>query len=71
MSKKRGPSKEQLKLMRDFRNHCCFEFMGKDEVSADDPKGFIQLWLKNIAWLGDIVNETERIGMAYRHKHSE
>ncbi len=57
--------------MQEFRDHCCFEFMGKDEVSADDPQGFIRLWRKNIAWLGDVVNETDHLARAYEYKYAE
>lgn len=68
---KRGPSREQSQLMREFRDKCCFEFMGVDQVSADDPPGFVRLWNKNIAWLGDMVNETDRLGQPYSHKYAE
>ena len=35
-------SKEQKELMERFHNHTGFEFMGKDEVRADDPEGFVE-----------------------------
>ncbi len=69
MSAKCGPSREQTKLMKEFHDHSCFEFMGKDDVSADDPKGFVRLWHKNIAWLGDVVTETDHLATAYMTKH--
>lgn len=71
MSKKRGASAEQRRLMKEFKDRCCFEFIGKGGVSADDPKEFVRLWRKNITWLMDMMNETDRIGMSYIAKYAE
>lgn len=68
---KRGPSREQRELMREFQDKSCFEFMGKDQISADDPQKFIWWWNKNIAWLGDMVNEADRLAQPYIHKYAE
>lgn len=70
-SRRRGPSREQRRLMKEFRDKCCFEFMGFDRVSADDPQQFIRLWKKNIAWLDDMVNEADRLGQPYIQKYAE
>ena len=57
--------------MKKFRDKSCFEFMGLDRVSADDPHQFIRLWKKNLAWLDDMVHETSRLGHAYINKYTE
>ncbi len=71
MAKNRGPSKEQKGLMQRFYDHTCFEFMGIDRVSADDPKGFMEEWDYNIQWLKDVVEETDRFMNDYQEKHFE
>ncbi len=68
---KRGPSREQQALMKEFRDNCCFEFMGKDEVSADDPQGFIRWWHKNIEWVRDTVTDTDHLARHYEAKYAE
>jgi len=64
------PSREQVKLMDEFRDHTCFEFIGIDRVSASDPAGFIRDWDANIVWLRDMVDETDRLLQNYRAKHN-
>ena len=67
---KKGPSNEQKRLMKEFRDCTCFEFMGHDEVSADDPQKFIWLWNKNIQWLRDMTTDTDRLATSYMTKHA-
>ncbi len=67
---KRGPSREQVRLMKSFFDFTSFEFMvGEDGVSADDPKGFVKLWNENIQWILDMAHEADYIAVKYRAKH--
>ena len=50
-------SKEQTDLMADWYDHTGFEFMGKDEVKANNPTGFVCLWNRNVQWLHDVADE--------------
>jgi len=62
-------SPEQKDLMRQYHDHTGFEFMGKDEVKANDPQGFIFAWKKNIQWLEDVAHETDRMIDDYKDRH--
>ena len=65
------PSKEQKKLMDEFYDHTCFEFMGIHRVSGTRPKEFIKMWDRNIKWLRDQIDDADRIIDEYRKEHME
>lgn len=67
--KKRGPSIEQKRLMKDYHDHTCWEFAGAEEMSDDDPDGFIEQWRRNVSFLRDVADETDRMINDYRNKH--
>ena len=62
---------EQVTLVSQFYNHTCFEFMCMGEVRAGDPAGFVELWNRNIAWLDDVVAETEDYIGDYERQHAD
>lgn len=62
-------SREQSVLMRQFHDHSGFEFMGKNDVRANDPVGFIQKWDHNIEWLRRVADETDYMLRIYRNKN--
>ena len=64
-------SKEQKELMERFHNHTGFEFMGKDEVRADDPEGFVERWEFNCKWVEDVVTETRGMIDEYSFIHTK
>ncbi len=68
-TKKRGASREQKKLMKEFYDHTGFAFMGEDRISADNPGEFIREWERNCQWLRDVANETDRFINDYMAKN--
>ncbi len=68
---KPAPSKEQAQLMKEFYDHSCREFMGKDRVSSKDPQGFVVLWKSNVQHLYDVANETGRLANDYINRHDQ
>lgn len=64
-------SKEQLRLMDEWKAHTGWEFMGWDRVKADDPQGFLSAWRSNVRWVEDNLTEADAIIKAYRDKHNE
>ena len=64
-------SKEQLKLMDEWKAHTGWEFMGWDRVKSDDPQGFLSAWRSNVRWVEDNLTEADAIIKAYRDKHNE
>jgi hypothetical protein len=59
-------SEEQERLMQDWYNHTGWEFIGKDRVSADNPKGFLEEWRANVKWVEDNLLEADAIIKKYR-----
>jgi len=53
-------SAEQTRLMQEWYENTGFEFMGCDEVKADDPAGFVRAWRMNCQWLQDVVDNMRR-----------
>lgn len=64
-------SREQKELMQGFYDHTCFEFMEQDDVRANDPARFVQLWENNCDWLADLVTETRGMIHEYRRKYQD
>jgi hypothetical protein len=62
-------SKEQKQIMQDWYNHTGWEFMGKDRVSEDNPKGFLEEWRSNVKWVEDNLLEADVIIKEYRDKN--
>ncbi len=60
---------EQRRLVDQFREHSCFEFMGQAEVRQNDPAGFVSLWEKNVQWLRDVAEETGQLIADYKRRH--
>ena len=59
-------SKEQKRLMQEWYDHTGWEFIGKDRVKANDPKGFLSDWRFNVKWVEDNLLEADAIIKTYR-----
>jgi hypothetical protein len=59
-------SHEQELLMDTWEKHTGFEFMGKEEVRANDPIGFLAFVKRNVRWLEDWTRKADDIFDYYR-----
>jgi len=62
-------SREQRDLMQRWYDHTGFEFMGCDDVRANDPEGFVRQWNHNVEWLRDVATEADGFITEYKNKH--
>jgi hypothetical protein len=52
--------------MNEWKRHTGFGFMGKEEVRANDPIGFLAFVKRNVRWLEDWTREADDIFDYYR-----
>lgn len=68
MSDKKA-SAAQKRMMKEWWEHTGWEFLGAHEARASDPKGFLDLWKKNVSWLQDHTEEADAIIKKYRGRY--